>query len=171
MKKFMTVVLGAVCWTALASFPTNFMLSDFTFVRPKSWRWVPIELVRPAQRLILTNTACDNSTYVLMIHYATTNAQGSPAASTQRWENQFVAPLSRTDAKVVGKHRVTFVEVEGTHLERNKYSSDYALLGAVIEDVKGNIVTKMVGPKSSVSGAKSEFREMIESALRDGETF
>jgi hypothetical protein len=80
-------------------------------------------------------------------------------ADVDRWLAQFAEPRDQINAKVehatVGITKVTYVQATGTY---NKPVSGgpftpmpgYALMGAILESDRGNVLVHMTGPKALV---------------------
>jgi hypothetical protein len=100
---------------------------------------------------------------------------GGTKANVERWFNQFKEPRDQIKAKseeaTVGKHKVTFVEAEGTYMSgmpggAQTPMAGYALEGAIIESDQGSVFVRMTGPKDLVKASVPDFKKMVESGLK-----
>jgi len=149
--------------------PENFLLSHFTFVRPLTWQWVP-NTVLDSSTIVMKITGDDTNeiAQMVMVHYQPGAGLGKRIAVVKRWKEQFVDPQVETNKVRIGTNSVIYTEVKGPRKPVKpgvKEQPDSALIGAVIEDAKGNIVLKMIGPRSTVQKCKADFQKMIADAL------
>jgi hypothetical protein len=98
---------------------------------------------------------------------------GDIDSNVQRWLRQFQSPagVEKVEAKELGGRKTTLVSTEGTFSSGMPGAataplSDYALLGAILEDAGGNVFVKMTGPKATVQAAREKFLEFLASAKR-----
>ena len=73
--------------------------------------------------------------------------------------------------KTIGGRKVIYVTTEGTYSggmpgQPSAELKDHALLGAIVESPNGNVFVKMTGPVSTVKAADSDFRKMVEGAVK-----
>jgi hypothetical protein len=176
MKPFIALIvsLAATIAATAAAAPATFKVSDLTFQRPASWEWV--ETASPMRKAQLKVNDADkkNSAEVVFFHFGPSNG-GGVQANVERWYSQFEEPRDKIGAKsepaTVGKHKVTFVQAQGTFLSgmpggARTPQPGYALRGAIIESEGGDVFIKMTGPAALVKSAEGDFRKMIESALK-----
>jgi len=150
----------------------EFQVSQFTFARPDTWRWVqPRSSMRKAQ-LSVPGRGDQEKGEVVFFHFGPGNAGGTQA-NIDRWFRQFQEPEDRLNARTetskVGNTPISFVHAEGTYLSgppagRKVPKRNFALLGAIVEAEKGYVFIKFTGPKAVVSAAESDFKTMVTSA-------
>jgi len=169
----LAMLAGTVAALAAAA-PATFKVSDFTFQRPAAWEWV--ETASPMRKAQLKVNDADkkNSAEVVFFHFGPSNG-GGVKANVDRWFGQFQGPREKIGAKSeetkVGKHKVTFVQAEGTYLSGMPGGAQTpqpgsALRGAIIESEAGDVFVKMTGPAGLVKSAEGDFKKLIESALK-----
>ena len=102
--------------TLLADSPTTFKVSELTFTRPTGWEWV--EVTSPMRKAQLKVVDAKASAEVIFFHFGPGGAGGTKA-NVDRWLGQFQEPRDKINAKTedvtVGKHKVTYVQAEGTY--------------------------------------------------------
>jgi hypothetical protein len=169
-------VLGAAFCTgfARAEGPAKFKVSEFTFTRPGEWEWVPTSSAMRKAQLKITDAKSKGAGEIIFFHFGQGDGGGTKA-NVERWYGQFKEPRDqikpRSEEVTVGKHKVTYVEAEGTYLSgmpgaAQTPMSGYALAGAIIEADQGNVFIRMTGPKDLVKNSLPEFKKMVESALK-----
>ena len=169
------VLLGCLAATRLwADAPASFKVSDFTFTRPLNWEWVPTSSSMRKAQLKVTDAKSKASAEVVFFYFGPGQG-GDAAANVERWLNQFEEPRDKINAKTetvtVGKHKVTFVQGEGTYRSgmpgmAQTPMAGYGLAGAIIEDSQGNVFVRMTGPKDVVKASLADFKKMVESGLK-----
>lgn len=171
-------LLGIVWASAITTFaadaPSTFKVSTFTFQRPASWEWVETTSQMRKAQLKVNDADKKNSCEVVFFHFGPSNG-GGVQANVDRWFGQFEGPREKLGAKSeetkVGKHKVTFVQAEGTYLSgmpggTRTPQPNSALRGAIIESEEGDVFVKMTGPAALVKSSEKDFRALIESALK-----
>jgi hypothetical protein len=169
---FLALLAGTLIASAAA--PETFKVSDFTFKRPATWEWV--ETASPMRKAQLKVNDADkkNSAEVVFFHFGPSNG-GGVKANVDRWFGQFQGPREKIGAKSeeakVGKHKVTYVQAEGTYLSGMPGGAQTpqpgsALRGAIIESPSGDVFVKMTGPAALVKSAEKDFKGLVESALK-----
>lgn len=161
-------------WTgSLLADPQNFMVSDFTFVRPVKWKWIETGVGQQAQLQIATedtNQVANVNFYL----FKPTDSEGTPANTAFRWRKMFdESPRDlkfKTEHLTINKHKLTYVNIEGSFKTKGAQNeivllSDHSLRGAIIEYPSGNILVRMIGPKELVAKARPEFNKMVSTAL------
>lgn len=97
---------------------------------------------------------------------------GGTKPNVDRWLGQF---QEKNNPKVedvkVGKHTVTYVEVEGTYMSGmpggpRTPQPKSMLMGAIIESNEGNVFIKMTGPIAVVKSSKETFKGMVEGPVK-----
>ena len=172
MKRTLSLLLFCAI-SARAEAPATFKVSEFTFTRPTSWEWVETtSAMRKAQLKVPDPKG--KAGEVIFFHFGKGDGGGTKA-NVERWLGQFKEPRNQIQAKTeeatIGKHKVTYVQAQGTYLSgmpggAQTPMADYALSGAIIEADEGNVFIRMTGPKDLVTSATSEFKKMIEGALK-----
>ena len=97
---------------------------------------------------------------------------GGTKANVDRWLGQFQEKSNpKVEDTKVGKHTVTYVEVEGTYMSGmpggpRTPQPKTMLQGAIIESGEGNVFIKMTGPIAVVKSSKETFKKMVEEPLK-----
>ena len=173
MKKILSLVLFCAIG-ARAEAPATFKVSEFTFTRPANWEWVETTSSMRKAQLKVPDAKGKAGADVVFFHFGKGDGGGTKA-NVERWLAQFKEPRNqiqaRTEDVTIGKHKVTYVQAQGTYLSgmpggAQTPMTDYALSGAIIEADEGNIFIRMTGPKELVSSATADFKKMIEGALK-----
>jgi len=179
MNTFRKLLFAVAVWTLTLMFvqaaetPATFKVSEFTFTRPASWEWVPVNSAMRKAQLKVVEAGTKGEAEIVFFHFGPGNAGGAQA-NVERWFRQFEEPKEKIGAKseevTVGKHKVTYVQAEGTYKSGmpggpQTPMPNYALVGAIIEAGEGDIFVKMTGPKALAKSATADFKKMVESAL------
>jgi len=154
-----------------AEAPKTFKVGEFTFSRPADWQWVDItSSMRKAQFKVMGGDKSE-AAEVVFFYFGEGNGGGTKA-NVDRWLGQF-QPLNnpKVEDVKVGKHTVTYVQVEGTYMSGMPGGPKTAqpnsmLLGAIIDSSEGNVFIKMTGPISVVKSSKATFKRMVEDPLK-----
>ena len=158
---------------ALADPPSTFKVSEFTFTRPVNWEWVETSSAMRKAQLKIVDDKTKASADVIFFYFGQGNGGGTKA-NVDRWFGQFKEPRAEIKAKTeeatIGKHKVTYVQAEGTYLSGMPGGPQtpmpgYALAGAIIESDQGNVFVRMTGPKELVTNSLAEFKKMVQSGL------
>jgi hypothetical protein len=154
--------------------PATFQVSEFNFKRPPAWEWVEsASAMRKVQLNVLSADKKERAE--VAFYYFGPSGGGGTQANVDRWLSQFQEPKEQIKSKVeevtVNKHKVTYVQAEGTYLSGmpggpKTPQPNTMLLGAVLESKDGNVFVKMTGPVVLTKASITEFRQMVESALR-----
>ena len=165
----------AVCGsTAKAEAPATFKVSEFTFTRPSTWEWVETTSAMRKAQLKVVDSKSKGTADVIFFHFGQGDGGGTKA-NVERWFGQFKEPRDQIKAKseeaAIGKHKVTYVEAEGTYMSgmpggAQTPMSGYALQGAIMESDQGSVFVRMTGPKDLVKASVPDFKKMVESALK-----
>jgi hypothetical protein len=149
--------------------PENFMVGEFLFVRPTTWRWIE-ESKYPTLRITAPNAVEPVDVVFSLLKAGEDFA--TPDTTFNRWCNMFEKEErveSRT-VKRIGTNDVLFAEVRGTHkkliVNTVQPRPDSTLLGALLSRPTGNVAVRLAGPASLVDKAKAQFQKMVESALQ-----
>ena len=159
--------------------PETIGLSRFTFTRPAGWTWDPrvsgkkkendpeapgvveevvFRIPGPISAPVLPSSH--------LILYSPKSPLGNAKATAKRWRGWFedVRPSDPvTKSETIGSTKVTWLEFHGIYRAGNV---NHTLMGAVIEDKKGNIVARMVGTAECVEENRQAFKNMIKGALK-----
>ena len=164
---------GLVSLSLGAEAPETFKVSEFTFTRPKTWEWVEVtSSMRKAQLRVPEKGK--GSADVIFFHFGPGDGGGTKA-NVERWYGQFKEPRDQIKPKSeevkVGKHKVTYVQAEGTYNSGmpggpSTPMAGYALAGAIIEAPQGSVFIRMTGPRELVTSSMAEFKQMVEGALK-----
>ncbi len=102
-----------------AEAPATFKVSEFTFTRPAQWEWVETSSAMRKAQLKVVDSKTKASADVIFFHFGQGDGGGTKA-NVERWFGQFKEPRDQIKAKseevTVGKHKVTYVEAEGTYM-------------------------------------------------------
>ena len=170
----LTLCLALCALVSKAEAHSTFKVSEFTFTRPASWEWVETSSAMRKAQLKISDAKSKGSADVIFFHFGQGDGGGTKA-NVERWFNQFKEPREQIKAKseetTIGKHKVTFVEAEGTYMSgmpggAQTPMSGSALEGAIVEADQGSVFVRMTGPKDVVKASVADFRKMIESALK-----
>jgi hypothetical protein len=173
MKRFSPLLALAVLAAVLSAPAANetFKVSELTFKRPATWEWVPSTSPMRAAELRVGAQDGKSGAEVIFFYFGPGGAGGTQA-NVERWFSQFTERKNdHSETKTVGKTKVTYVRTEGTYQSGAPMGPktplpNHALLGAIIEAPAGSIFVKMTGPHAIVKAAESEFRGMVEGALK-----
>jgi len=167
-----TTLLGIFNLSLLAAdAPKTFKVGEFTFTRPADWEWLDVTSSMRKAQLKVPGSDKSQTAEVIFFHFGEGNGGGTKA-NVDRWLGQFE---EKTNPKVedvtVNKHRVTYVEVEGTYMSGmpggpRTPQPKSMLEGAIIESNEGNVFVKMTGPAATVKRAKEAFKKMVEGPLK-----
>ena len=175
MKRFFVPFASLVAISScLAAAPATFKVSEFTFTRPANWEWVEVSSPMRKAQLKVTQPKAQGTADVIFFHFGQGDGGGTKA-NVERWYSQFKEPKDKINAKseetTIGKHKVTYVEAEGTYMSGmpggpQTPMNGYALRGAIIEASQGSVFIRMTGPNDLVKASLPEFKNMVESALK-----
>ena len=174
LNRICFVFAWLIAGTLLAESPTTFKVSELTFARPSGWEWVEVASSMRKAQLKVVDAKTKASAEVIFFHFGPGGAGGTKA-NVDRWLGQFQEPRDRINAKteevMVGKHKVTYVQAEGTYKSGmpggpQTPMPDYALAGAIIEASEGSVFVRMTGPKALTKASLADFKKMIEGALK-----
>jgi hypothetical protein len=178
MKKMMMRIgaLGTLFLAAplFAEPPPTFKVSEFTFKRPTSWEWVEVTSPMRKAQLKVPDSKTKGSADVIFFHFGPGNGGGTKP-NVERWYSQFQEGRdkisARSEESSIGKHKITYVQAEGTYLSGmpggpQTPMAGYALAGAIIEAEQGNVFIRMTGPKELVVASLADFKKMVESGLQ-----
>ena len=170
---FATLMLSLLAGIA-ADAPSSFKVSTLTFARPADWQQVEnISPMRKAQ-LKIPNKEGKAPGEVVFFHFGE-GSGGGTKANVDRWFGQFEEGRDKIEAKsdesVVGKHKVTYVQAQGTYQSGmpggpKTPQPGTMLLGAIIEDDAGSVFIKLTAPIDLAKAAQPAFRKMVEGALK-----
>lgn len=169
---------AATCFSGLTKPPTHsipplsFHVGAFSFSRPDSWKWEnPVSPMRKAQ---LSVSGKNGETALVTFFYFGPGQGGTVQGNVDRWAAQFTSkdgsPVKATTiAQKTAMSDVTFVSVNGTFASgmpggTTEACPNYALRGAIMENIQGDVYVKMTGPEDVVKKATPAFDKMITSA-------
>lgn len=165
-----------VAASALAEDPATFPVGAFTFTRPTDWSWVEVSSpMRKAQLKVPGSDAAAGaaSGADVVFFYFGENGGGDVESNIKRWVGQFQggADTEKVDHQEAGATKITFVSTQGTFQSgmpggQATPLSDYALLGAILENAGGNVFVKMTGPAGVVKAKHDQFVEFITGAAK-----
>lgn len=156
-----------------ADAPKSFKVGEFTFNRPDSWLWVESTSPMRKAEMKISDPKSAQKADVAFFHFGPSGGGGTKA-NIERWFGQFQESRdkinARTEDVTVGKHKITYVQAEGTYKSGmpggpQTPMSEHALMGAIIESEEGNVFVRMTGPKALVKASGADFKKMVESHL------
>jgi len=168
------VTLACAELATAAEAPATFQVSEFTFKRPPAWEWIETTSSMRKAQLKVTGADKKDSADVVFYYFGPGGAGGTQA-NVDRWLSQFQEPKEQVKAKVeeitVDKRKVTYVQAEGTYLSGmpggpKSAQPNTMLLGAVLESDSGAVFVKMTGPKALTKASITDFKQMVEGALK-----
>lgn len=157
-----------------AEAPASFTVSDLSFKRPKNWEWVDVSSAMRKAQLRVTDPGKKESAEVVFFYFGQ-GSGGGTKANVDRWLGQFQEPKDQIKSKVeevvVGKHKVTYVQAEGTYNSGMPGGpktplQNHMLLGAIVEAEQGSVFARLTGPAALAKSSQQEFRNMVESGLK-----
>lgn len=171
---FLATILGTLALSAnAAEAPATFKVGEFTFTRPATWEWVDVSAspMRKAQLKIKDKAESAEAVF----YYFGEGGAGGTQANIDRWLGQFQEPKeklnSKTEETTIGKHKVTFLQAEGTYKggmtagQPATPQPNSMMLGAILESEQGNVFIKLTGPAPLVKSSQDSFKKMVRSAL------
>jgi len=180
MRMILRSMLVLLCTLAgrvlAAETPATFKVGEFNFTRPKAWEWVDVagSPMRKAQLKVSGEDKAQSAEVVFF--YFGEGGAGGARANVDRWLGQFQEPKDKLNSKVedvtINKHKVTFVQAEGTYLSgmpgaaQRTAQPNSMLLGAILESEQGNVFIKLTGPAKLVKASQQPFNQMVRSALQ-----
>lgn len=164
------IVLSASALSASAQAPASFPVGALKFQRPADWEWIPVQSSMRKAQLSVPGEEAGKAAEVTFFHFGPSGG-GDVESNVQRWLRQFQSTpgAEKVESKEIGGRKVTLVSTEGTFSSGmpggpQTPMTDYALLGAILENSQGNVFVKMTGPKKTVLTAKSRFLEFLSTA-------
>ena len=159
----------AVWLTGLIAYadPENFVVGEFTFVRPTDWQWVWDEKRSKIGNLL--DVPGDNKKDTTPVFFRKfSKEEGNPESRRQAWLAYFKELPEdlhiRSEIKTVAGYEITYFEMEGRYV-RPPYP-DHALIGATVKVKNGYVAVRMSGKSKIIEQSKATFREMIEHAVK-----
>lgn len=151
--------------------PMNFMIEGFTFIRPPDWQWIETDVTTRRAQLKISDPSGPTAD-VMFYFYKKGDDFGWPENCIRRWQAQF---QERADIKpkiekaTFGVNKVTYAHMQGTYKIGKPIVllPNNALYGAIVETEQGNFMIRMTGPKDLIEKSMSQFRVMVESALKE----
>lgn len=173
---FLCLLAFAFALSAFAADPATFKVGAFTFKRPETWKWTPVNsTMRKAQLLVPdpTNPAGPGAE-VIFFHFGAGQG-GGVDGNVSRWLGQFVE-AGETLKPVIEKAEVKGTKVTRVRVASGTFSSgmpggpttpmtNYGLYGAILESAEGDVFVKMTGPAELVNAAAPNFEAMVQSPL------
>jgi len=157
-----------------AQAPKSFKVGEFSFTRPVNWEWVEVTSSMRKAQLKVNDADKKGSAEVIFFYFGEGNGGGTQA-NVDRWLGQFQEPKDKINSKVeeatAGKHKVTYVQAEGTYMSGMPGGPKTAqpnsmLMGAILESNQGNVFVRLTGPADLAKASKSDFRKMIDAAAK-----
>lgn len=147
----------------------SFKVGAFTFAVPEGWTKVtPSSPMRNAQLEVAQGQAKAETTF---FHFG--GGSGTAADNVARWFGQFPGSEGKrkTETTEVGPVKITFATTEGTYSSGMPGAATtpvtgQALIGAILENARGDVYVKMTGPEALVKSATDAFKKMVTEAAR-----
>ncbi len=164
-----------------AADPATFTVGAFTFKRPASFAWSPVNPagMRKAQLKFAdpANPAGPGAD-IVFFHFGAGQG-GGVDANISRWVGQFSPEEGKKLDPVVENATVSGTKITRVRVERGTFSSgmpggpttplaDYGLQGAILESAGGDVFIKMTGPAAVVKAAAADFEALVTSPLGAG---
>src|SRR5437867_12278429 len=173
--KLLPFFIAFLCATPLlAEAPATFKVSEFTFSRPAAWGWVELTSSMRKAQLKVSDAKAKAAAEVIFFHFGPGDSGGTKA-NVDRWFGQFQEPRDQikasTEEVTIGKHKVTYVQAEGTYKSGMPGATPtpmpgYALAGAIVEAEQGSVFVRMTGPKDLGKSSVAVFKKMLAGALQ-----
>ena len=170
--------LAAFCCAPLASSlraadPATFTVGSFTFKRPASLSWVPVNPagMRKAQ-LKFADPANPSGPGAEIVFFHFGAGQGGGVESNiSRWVGQFSAEGDKKLDPTVENATVNGTKITRIKIDRGIFASGmpggpttpqagYGLQGAILESAQGDVFIKMTGPAEHRESGCGGFREL-----------
>src|SRR5262249_3775685 len=144
------------------------------FTRPPAWEWVDVSSSPMRKAQLKINGPEKNEAAEVVFFYFGESGAGGTKANVDRWLGQFQEPKGKLNSKIeettIGKHKVTFVQAEGTYMsgmpgQARTPQPNSMLQGAILESEQGNVFIKLTGPAKLVQASRESFNKMVKSAL------
>jgi hypothetical protein len=173
MKRLALLVLCLLGAASLrAEDPATFPVGSLNFKRPADWAWVPVSSPMRKAQLKVPGSKADESADVTFFYFGE-GGGGDIQANAQRWVSQFHGNenAAKIETQEIAGAKVTLVSTEGTYASGMPGGgpvtemSNYALLGAIIEQPDGNVFVKMTGPAPLVKETRKKFLDFLASAF------
>ncbi len=179
MKQFLRLLLvigASLSSTGVfsAESPASFSVSDLSFKRPKTWEWIEVTSSMRKAQLRVSEPGKKEAAEVVFFYFGP-GSGGGTKANVDRWLGQFQEPKDQIKSKVeeviVGKHKVTYVQAEGTYNSGMPGGpktplQNHMLLGAIVEAEQGSVFARLTGPVALAKSSQQQFRTMVESGLK-----
>jgi hypothetical protein len=160
--------------------PESVMLSHFSFVRPKNWKWDENKsgdkkkdapeadgVIREIVFRINDSTGeKTNSASAYFNLYPASSDIATSKATAKRWKKWFKESRASdpvVSSAKVGSNKVVWLELHGIYWTGR---TNAVLFGAIIEDKEGNILARLDGSADVVEKNKRAFKKMVADALK-----
>lgn len=155
---------------AFAQAPGPVKVGAFSFTVPEGWQNVaPSTPMRKAQLDIVQGPAKAEVTF---FHFRAGQG-GTPADNVARWFAQFPGSEAKRETNSIQADsvKITFATTDGTFSSGMPGGpatpmSGYALRGAILESLEGDVYVKMTGPEAIVKAAAEAFKKMVSEAAK-----
>jgi hypothetical protein len=170
MKKWIVFGLLQVALIAGAQEqPTNFMIAEFTFVRPAAWKWIDQNQPNERARLLIIDDILHEKA-IVSFELVTANPVPSFADKwTEPYLSQDRAPMVRFGTNRVAHYRVITIDISGTKVVNKQPSTNQATHGVVVELNGQELGARILGSKPMVDKLKPVFAQVIKNALKPEE--
>jgi hypothetical protein len=159
-----------IAMVAFAEDPASFSVGSFSFQRPATWQWVPVNSPMRKAQLKVPGKDGASAADITFFHFGSGQG-GDVQSNAQRWLKQFESRegASKVETQDMNGTKVTLVTTEGIFHSGmpggpTAAMPDQALLGAILESDEGNVFVKMTGPTSLVKEVRPQFLEFVKGA-------
>ena len=170
--KLLPVLAGLLLTvSALAQDQSKFDVGGFTFERPESWQWVPVNSPMRKAQLKIPGKDGGPAADITFFHFGPGQG-GDVKSNADRWLRQFESKegVAKIDQQVIDGSKVTIVTTEGTFNSGmpggpTTALENHALLGAILESGQGDVFVKMTGPIALVKENQPQFMDFLKKAI------
>jgi hypothetical protein len=147
--------------------PSNVLVGDLTFVRPKNWRWEAPPPASNAESRYVISTI-DNQTTDCRFFFTDSNWKNTRELWTKQfWHNG--QPLRiREEIEKASEANLRFLTVDGDYAVNSKHAiqTNFRLVGTIIPVGRKTVRTRLVGPIAEVEKATPAFKKMVMDAVK-----
>jgi hypothetical protein len=171
-RTIITFLCALSFYLPLKAEPVNVLVGDLTFTRPEAWTWESPGSAAKSNvltRFIIPNDSGKPTTDV-RFYIAQKNAREAAAL----WKSYFPQAKPKEDIreeqKTINGHELTYVSLTGTQsFPGSKPRPNCTFFGAIIPSGKDYVHIRLFGPKEEVERATTQFKKMVEDALKEAE--
>jgi hypothetical protein len=156
--------------SALAQDQKKFDVGSFSFERPESWQWIPVNSPMRKAQLKVPGKDGSPAAEITFFHFGPGQG-GDVKSNADRWLRQFQSKegASKIDQQDINGTKVTIVTTEGAFSSGmpggpTTTMENAALLGAILQSTEGDVFVKMTGPIALVKESQPQFMDFIKKA-------